>query len=213
MKKLVGLLAVLLAACGGGGSGGEPEAVQAASACRVSVLLNGDSTHWGYEPGGGGARATVTPESALQREMDARFGAGVVTVRTGAVSGTTSTDALTQPRDADVVLYNPGINDYGERMPEETYRANLRTLSAVPGAVFVTPLPVKVEPAHFAGVMREVAAETGTPLIDSRAYAESVPGWWQLAPDGVHPNSEGYRVIVHDVIAPALAVTVRSLCS
>lgn len=200
----------LLGACGGGGDAQTTPAVQAATACHVSILLNGDSTMWGYEPGGGGARAAVYPELELRRLMDARFGAGVVTVRTGAASGTTSTDALTQPRDADIVLVNSGINDVAYGVPAETYRANLRELAAA-GAVLVTPLPVWQQPGYD-GIMREVAAAAGVPLVDTRAYAESRTDWWQIATDGVHPSASGYVLLAGEVLAPALAPMVEARC-
>jgi lysophospholipase L1-like esterase len=205
-------LAVTLAACGGGGTGPESTPAQAVSAstCRVSVLLNGDSTMWGYAPGGG-ARAAVYPESELQRLMDARFGTGAVTVRTGAVPGSTSTDALTQPRGADLVLFNPGINDAAYGHAPETFRTNLLALAAVHGAVLVTPLPVQWLPGYDA-ITREVAAATGVPLIDARAYAESRTDWWQIATDGVHPDVRGYALLARDVLAPALVPMVEARC-
>jgi lysophospholipase L1-like esterase len=191
MKTALFAMLLVLAGCGGGG-GDE----------QCSILLNGDSTAWGYEPGGGGVRAAIYPELALQKEMDARFTG--VTVRTGAVSGSTSTDALTQPRNATVILYNSGINDVAYGHGESTYWANLRELAKVPGVVFVTPLPVSTATKDYAGIMRAVAIEANVPLIDARAYAESRSDWWQIAPDGVHPSSEGYRLLVHDVLMPAL---------
>lgn len=209
MKTAALLLPLVLAACGGGGSSA-PTNEPLGSACSVSVLLNGDSTAWGFEPGGGGARATIYPELALQRAMDARFGAGVVTVATGAVSGTTSADALSQPRDADIVVYNPGINDVAYGVQPEAYRANLRVLATVPGAVFVTPTPVWQQ-VGYDGIMREVAAEASLPLADARAWALGTD-WWAYATDGVHPTSEGYEALAHDVLMPVLEPLITSRC-
>jgi lysophospholipase L1-like esterase len=208
MRRALPLLALALAACGGGGD--VPLEQPQAESCSVSILLNGDSTAWGYAPGGGGARAAVYPERALQAAMDARFGSGVVTVRTGAVSGSTSAGALEQPRDADLVLYNSGINDVAYGVPVDVYRANLRLLAS-PGAVFVTPTPVWAQPGYD-GVMREVATDAGVPLIEARAWAESVQ-WWTYAVDGVHPTSDGYEAIALEVLMPALAPMVVERCA
>lgn len=196
MKRLTPILALALAACGGGG---EPAAVADAPACTVSILLNGDSTNWGYAQGG--SRASVYPELALQQALDARFGAGRVLVSTGAVPGSTSTDALDQPRNADLVVYNPGINDVAYGHGESQYWAAMRVLARVPGAVFQTPLPVAGAEKDYAGIMREAALEAGVPLIEARTAAD----WGTLQADGVHPTAAGYAVLGRDVLAPALA--------
>jgi len=217
MKKLLPVLAVILVACGGGSKHAAQvppaEREQMVEGCTVSVLLNGDSTLWGYEPKGGGARAAVYPELALQRAMDVRFGPGVVLVRTGAVSGTTSTDALTQPRDADIVVYNSGINDVAYSHGEPQYWRNLRTLvQEVPGVVFQTPLPVFGTTVSYDGIMRAVAIEGAVPLIEARAWAESKGDWWAYATDGVHPSSAGYEELVH-VQMPVLVPLVLEKCA
>jgi lysophospholipase L1-like esterase len=181
--------------------------------CTVTVLLNGDSTAWGYEPKGGGARTAVYPELALQQAMDVRFGVGTVLVRTGAVSGTTSTDALVQPRDADIVVYNSGINDVAYGHGESQYWKNLRILALeVPGAVFQTPLPVFGTLRSYDEIMRAVAIENAVPLIEARAWAEAMGDWWAYATDGVHPSSAGYAELVK-VQMPVLTPLVLEKCA
>jgi lysophospholipase L1-like esterase len=175
------------------------------------IVLNGDSTAWGFLARGGGTRAAVYPELALQWAMDARFGYGVVSVETGAVSGATSADAISQRRDGDIIVYNPGINDVAHKISAEAYRANLRQLAKVPGAVFQTPTPVWNQPAYDA-VMREVAAEAGVPLVDSRAWALKLSDWWKYATDGVHITSEGNEAHVREVLFPALEPIVMRRC-
>jgi lysophospholipase L1-like esterase len=138
--------------------------------------------------------------------MDKRFGTGIVTVRTGALPGSTSTDALTQPRDANLVVYNSGLNDVAYGHSDATYRANLRELAKVPGAVFQTPFPLATEKRDYADIMRAVAAEAKVPLVEARAWAQGIPSWWtRYATDGVHLNSRGNEELVHDVLMPALA--------
>jgi lysophospholipase L1-like esterase len=207
------VLSATLAACGGGGDS-PPQAVQAEQACRVSILLDGDSTMWGYAPGGGGARATTYPESELQRLMDVRFGAGVVTVRTGAVSGSTSYNADAQPVDADIVVYNSGINDAYVQMPLDVYAGNLRRFAARAGTVVLaTPLPVSTrDDTAYSAAMLAVAAELGATVTDTRAYAISRTDWWQIATDGVHPSASGYALLAGEVLAPALVPMVESRC-
>jgi lysophospholipase L1-like esterase len=180
----------------------------------MRIMLNGDSTMWGFEPGGGGARSEIYPEKALQAIMDQRFGKGIIEVRTGAVSGTTSTDALTQSRDADLIVYNPGINDVAYKHSPTTYWANLRELAKVPGAVFQTPLPVSGQ-ASWAGIMEDVARETGTPLIDAQRYVySSLPDYFQRhATDGVHPSSTVYEMIARNVMYQVLEpIIAHKLC-
>jgi lysophospholipase L1-like esterase len=195
--RFIMLATLLCAGCGGGGD------------CSVSIVLNGDSTMWGYDHG---ARASVYPELALSQAMDKRFGPGVVRVRTGAVSGSTSADALAQPTDADIVVYNSGINDLAYGVSAEAYRTNLRQLAKVPGAVFQTPTPVWGQES-LDGAMREVAAEAGVPVIDARAWAQQQTDWWGIATDGVHLTSDGYRAMAVEVMMPALEPLVASACA
>jgi lysophospholipase L1-like esterase len=200
-----------LASCGGGGGD-----QQAATPCSpVSIILNGDSTQWGYLAGGGGARADVYPELALQLAMDRRFGAGAVVVRTGAVSGTTAVEGLAQPHDGDIVVYNPGVNDVAYGVAPEAYRAALRALAAAAAparVVFETPLPVSTAAVSYDGIMREVAGELGAPLIEARAFALSVPDWYQrYALDGVHLTGEGYAAVVDAAVVPVLVPIVAGL--
>jgi lysophospholipase L1-like esterase len=196
--RFIMLATLLCAGCGGGGD------------CSVSIVLNGDSTMWGYDHG---VRASVYPELALSQAMAKRFGPGVVKVRTGAWSGSTSTDALAMPRDADIVVYNSGINDVAYGHGESTYWTNMRELAKVPGVVFQTPLPTSTAPKDYADIMRAVAAEAGVPVIDARAWAQQRADWWNLAVDGVHLTSDGYRAMAVEAMMPALEPLVASACA
>lgn len=223
MKKLfIALVAALLTACGGGGSS-EPAQQQTKAACKpVRIQLFGDSTQWGYLAEGGGVRASVYPELALQQAMNERFGIGAVEVSTRAVSGTNSrmlvegTDGLNKPWpqsvDADIIVINHGINDVAYKINVETYKNNLRTFAIAPAlVVFETPLPVSTATVSYDDAMREVAAEVKAPLIDSRKYVQSLPDWWQYALDGVHATSEGYSAIARNAKFPVLAPIVANL--
>ena len=193
-----------------------PRPVDGPEGCfqEMRVMLNGDSTMWGWEANGGGKRADVYPELALQRLMDLRFGKGVVQVRTGAVSGATSGHALLQPTDADLVVYNPGINDVVVGHSPDVYKANLQRLAQVPGAVFQTPLPVSTHTVDFSDEMRQVAATYGLPIVQARAYAlQQGDNWWEFAPDGVHLTSAGYEAIARWSLYPVLEpIIAHKLC-
>lgn len=253
--QLTAVVALILCACGGGsgngggggGGGGEnritsPQAetptvsIQIApitpASCDpidpskvVRIQLFGDSTQWGYLDASPGLRADIYPELALQREMDARFGAGAVEVSTRAVSGTTSswllagTDGLNLPWpqsvNAEIVVMNHGINDAnpGYGISQETYRANLMQLATAPATVvFETPLPVNQAKADYAQIMRDVATLLGITVADTNAYARTIPAWFQkYATEGVHLNSIGYEGVVRNALYPTLEPMVTKL--
>jgi lysophospholipase L1-like esterase len=202
-----------------------------ASPKPIKIQLFGDSTMWGYVPGG--ARGSVYPELALQLAMDAQFGTGHVSIETRAVNGTTTrhllegTDGLNgvwpSSVKADLIVINHGINDRGWGFTAATYKDNLRRLAVAPATiVFQTPLPTwsaKYLPAYldqsFAPEMREVATELGIPIADANAYANSIKNWnMGYALDSVHPSAEGYQLLTRDVLAPSLVPLVAALrCS
>lgn len=189
---------------------------------RVKIQLFGDSTLVGTFSG---QRVVDHPERVLQAAADAAFGPGQVAIETRAVNGTTSADLLAgrdkrnaawpSPVDADIVVVNFGINDRGFDMDRHTYRANLRQLAHAPArVVFQTPLPtisvrnlyryLNYRDDSYASEMREVAREMQIPVADAGAFAMSIADWKGRYGDSVHPNAEGYRMIVTKVLAPTL---------
>jgi lysophospholipase L1-like esterase len=238
-RHLLGAVMLLPAfvACGGGGGGGggdaaaqPPNASQAACPSMVKVQLFGDSTFWGYDSSTGG-RASSTPDAVLQTAMDARFGAGRVTVETRAVSGSNSaqllagTDGLNLPwprsATADIVVVNHGINDSRDHVALDSYRQQLLALANAAkftGAalVFATPNPLfgwSFTSGEYAAAMRTVATQTGAGVADTYSYVEALPDWQRLLPDGAHPSAELYALIGRDVLAAALAPAVAQLLS
>lgn len=227
---------LLFAGCGGGGTESATpgnETVIAATVVRssctpsapIKVQLFGDSTLYGYDSTVRG-RAPVYPELALQRYMDLRFGPGVITIESRAVSGTTSsqlmagTDGLNkawpEPVSANIIVTNFGINDQMTGVPIETYRANLAKLSVPPVKIlFLTPLPYwKVDTLQptYADEMKSVAASLGAPVADANAMALATAAWsTKYAPDGAHPTSAGYQLINDKVLAPAVDSMVVAL--
>lgn len=232
--------AAILTACGGGGGGGDsntsapasqPLAATAPAATTpgctplgrpVQYTIAGDSTNAGKD----GATGTydVTPAMLMQSLMDARFGAGAVVVTSIAVPGSTSNDLAPSQLTGDITIVNFGINDSAisrlgatdSPVPIANYRLNLRALHAT---VLQTPNPTyrDIRPLAateaYAQAMREVAAETGTPVADVTPYVLGLPGWQALVADGIHPTGALYAAIQRDVIFPVVAPMVaRLLC-
>jgi lysophospholipase L1-like esterase len=211
------VLALVLAGCGGGG-GDAPTAAPPAhpvAGCTpkvVTVQLAGDSTQFGFD---GATRTTAlqTPGMVLQSILDARFGAGAVVVQDIGMSGTTSADLAPGALTADITVVNFGIND-AVSMPIETYKALLRGLHPT---VFETPSPTyrDIRPLAgtmaFAQAMREVAAETGTPVADVTPYVMDRPNWQAEVADEIHPDNALYAAIVTNVLAPTLEPMISKL--
>lgn len=205
-------ICLALAACGGGGSAApEPAAAPACSPAVVRIQFFGDSTNlYG---------AWETTRDALR----ARFGQSIM-VESRAVSGMTTdqllagTDGLNKPwpgsvAPGSITLVNDGIND-AVAAPIEQYKANLRRLRP---SYFETPNPTDspLRPydgtATYAQAMRDVAVETGVPLIDIHTYVISLPNWRALLVDGIHPGPVLTEMIGTNVVYPALVPAVAKL--
>lgn len=229
-------LAALMSGCGGGGSAVSSPVVSpiqpTVPACiplsPVKIQLFGDSTMWGYLASGGGVRAAIYPEVALQRLMDAEFGQGAVKVTTRAVSGTMASQlvagtdghnaAWPKPVDANIVVINYGINELRHGVPVATYRASLESLSVVPASVqvvFQTPFPMFDSAApnqSYADAMRDVATARSLPLIDAMPYLLALPSWrTQYATDGFHATAAGYELVATNLQYPLLSRLVKPL--
>jgi lysophospholipase L1-like esterase len=194
----------------------------------VSIQLFGDSINYGETratPGGDPFRVDDTPQAVLQRDMDARFGAGAVVVTTDAIPGSTakmlidgdtglwgglSYQAWPLGATGDIVLMDYGINDYLSGLSAADFTAQLKQLAAARSVVFETPLPANGD-VGFAAAVREVATETGEPLIDTSAYVQSLGNWSSYLGDGIHPNDAGYQLLTHGAVSPAVAKLVAPL--
>lgn len=217
----VGLVALcaMLTACGGGvGEAPAPAPAPAPTSIAscvpkvVTVQLAGDSTQYGFD----GATRTIalqTPGMVLQAILDAHFGAGAAIVQDIGVSSTTSADLAPGALTADITVVNFAINDAAS-MPVETYKSLLRGLHPT---VFETPSPTyrDIRPLAgtmaFAQAMREVAAETGTPIADVTPYVLARPNWQAEVPDEIHPDNALYAAIVTNVLAPTVVPMVAAL--
>jgi lysophospholipase L1-like esterase len=228
MKSIIAIiLATTLTACGGGGgstaSAPPPQTSPVVTVCAPTrIQLFGDSTQYGIDGTDRVSRAALYPELALQKAMDQAYGYGKVIVSTRAVPATTSTDLFNgtdglnkswpQSVDADIVVMNHGTNDDLKNTGIEQYKANLRILARAPAiVVFETHIPDFHRDNGYADAMRQVATELHMPLIDTNAYAKSMPSWDQYVPDYVHPNSDGYSLIARNVKMPVLTSIVNNL--
>ena len=215
MKRylLVNVLAYLafavLIAClhGCGGGAGANPFVQAASCTPkvVTVALLGDSTQFGYD-GTDGTQAANQPGAALQRAMDAQFGAGAVVVTNYGVKGSYSGQAPSIT--ADVKVANYGINDM--RMSGATVAGFSQRMSALDLTLVETQSPLVDRTWPEADYVAASKA-LGVPVADVNAYVLSLPNWQAMVPDGIHPNNALYGLIVTNVLAPAVARQVASL--
>lgn len=198
------------------------------AARRVKIQLFGDSVLRGYLTGAGGVRAAAYPELLMRNFFERVYGSGEVRVETRAVDGTYTkhlldgTDGLNLPWpqsvNADLVIINHGVNDASyiaaNSWTQAQYSSTLQSLIAtcpVP-VVLLTPTPVSNANPNLAPAMRTVATNTGTQLIDVRAYIDTVPNWVATySPDGIHLNNAGYQLIYANSILPALAPIVASM--
>lgn len=195
---------------------------------KIKIQLFGDSVLRGYLTEAGGVRALAYPETLIQDYFNKLYGFNEISVDTRAVDGThagmllNGTDGLNSPWpnsvNSDLVIINHGVNDSayiaaGLRTQAE-YIADLQSLisNSPVKVVLITPTPVNNANPNLAPAMRNIAIETGTTLIDVRAYIDGVAGWYaNYAPDGIHLNNAGYNLIYQNNILPGLEPIIESL--
>lgn len=185
---LSGVVTVLAASCGGGGSDdASPAQPQVPAQCApVLVQMFGDSTQ---EQQG----------QNLQRYMDDRFGSGRVVVENNGISGTISSQFHPETvKPAAITASNYGINDHHYSVPLGEFEANLRRVNS---SFYETPSPPR---DAYAPSVRAVAAELGRPVIDVSAWVRSQPGWEQHVPDGIHPDAWLYQQITTRLVGPTI---------
>ena len=219
MRNLLALtLIAALTACGGGGS----DAPKPCVAKPIRVQLFGDSTMRGYD-GMTKMQANPSPATDLQNEMNSRFGPGVVVVSLNATVGAGTKELMEgsagyrpfpQDVNADLIVVNFGINDQDvvKGVSIDQYEANLRKIVATSPApvLFETPNRTPGDNprlAAYAQRMRDVAGETA----DTYTYVNGIPKFETYFGDLAHPNTELYRLIVKDSLAPAVATRVASM--
>jgi acyl-CoA thioesterase-1 len=169
---------------------------------RPIILAVGESTTAGY-----GVPRDLSYPSQLQQELDAR-GYRYRVVNQG-VSGSTTNDALARlsrgmsllPK---IVVIALGGNDAGNRVPIATTRANMSRLIGMyrrVGAVVIVAnrnLPGD-DGRDATSMFAELAAEHGAVLMPP--LLSGVEGRADLLiGDGRHPNAEGYRIVVANLL-------------
>jgi lysophospholipase L1-like esterase len=208
------IVCLVLGGCGGGGD---------AAPCpqTVRVQLFGDSTMWGTD-GATGQQALHPPAARLQVEMDARFGAGKVSVSSRAKGGTTArqlvegTDGVNQPWpgsvNAEIVVINHGINDMQAHETQGEYLGWLTKLAAnTAGATLVFETPNKVKSwdvGPYADTMRQFAASQGLTLADTYTITDT-----SMLGDWAHPTDLSYAFIVSQSLAPAVSAAITQRCA
>ena len=157
-----------------------------------TILAIGDSMTAGY-----GVAAESSYPAQLERELKKR-GYDYHVVNQG-VTGSTTTQALSRLTRAlaiqpDIVIIQLGGNDLSQGIPRETSRENVRTIIQrfKPGGAKI----------FFAGgrfpYLDSLAKEMNVPVIP---FLDGVQGHADLLiADGVHPNANGYAIVVQNIL-------------
>lgn len=190
------------------------------------IVAEGDSLTYGQDISSGGwagpingagFRRSISPyPETLETDLDHQ-----VHVENRGYPGDRSIDGLARWQgrpSGDLVILLYGTNDCanfghlpGGPLSVEAYRRNLRALIARherAGAkvLLVTPPPL-ADPnldrrlGSYRNAMRQVARETGTPLVEGPEALREIPHPWT---DGVHLSPEGYRALARQIAARIL---------
>lgn len=196
MKKMLYLLVILLASCGGG------EKYPAIPAGATVVIL-GDSLSYGT-----GANAGEDYPSLLAQTT------GWQVVNAG-VPGDTATGGLArlpqllEKHAPKLLIVELGGNDFLQRQPQSETEASLRAILSiaktqrVPTVLLAIPelSPIRAAVGRLSDhpLYEKIAEETATPLV-AEIFSEVLSDH-ALKSDQVHPNAEGYRVVHREMVA------------
>lgn len=192
----------------------------------VRVVCFGDSiTGTYYHTGGGSSWPAVLAHLLQAGHPDA-----TLSVHNAGVSGHTTEAALARmerdvlAREPHVVAIMFGMNDVAGVSPGDF----MRNLAAMVGrvrtngaeVVLLTPNHVQdgdpqrppARVAAYADLVREVARETGVPVVDiHRLFADEARAggyrWARLMSDAIHPNLHGHRLIAEAVARAMLGAS------
>lgn len=195
MRRVICIAALLLSACGGGGS---PLSSAQAQAPKPLIVAIGDSITAGYMPGDG-ARNRLAQDQAYTAELRP-LGQFV----TAAVGGATTEAArLNQlwwlsPLSPAVVVVMLGTNDAVLGYSRETALANVTTIvQAWPRAKVVLISPPRWDDARdpwmsaWSADLQRLASASGAQFVD--AYAASLAAPWQCSAEDHHPCADAHR--------------------
>jgi hypothetical protein len=223
IAAVLGSFIVSFGGCGGGGSGSGSSPVTSAAAQpapkHLTILMRGDSTNFGFDPQDYPVVPNQTPNNPtvlMQRDMDAAFGAGRVTVIDAARSGTTLLDdingsgdwpslatVLTQYK-PDIVLTNSELNDRNT-FTDAAYKANMINWIQLVQASGARPILQEPNPTcpdilvprndqAFVEDMNAVGLQMSVTVLPNWSTWFSTPTWWvpYLQRDCIHPTDAGY---------------------
>jgi acyl-CoA thioesterase-1 len=182
----------------------------------TTVVCLGDSLTEGY-----GVAPEESYPSLLQDYFDAQ-GLDVRVVNAG-VSGSTSASAVSRLRwqlraKPDIVVVALGANDGLRGVEPVATRRNLQSAIQVAKEAGVTvvlagmKLPPNYGPGYlleFERIFPELAKENGVSLIPFLLEGVAADPALNLA-DGIHPNPEGYRIVVKNVLATLKPLLVKA---
>jgi hypothetical protein len=146
----------------------------------------------------------------LQALMDAQYGPGSTSVLNYALGGNDSGSYLYIT--GDIVVANFGVWDMMDRIPVAQYLHNM-TAIAPTLVVLQTPVDTRqnVDPVPF----MDAAKSLGVPVADAYSYVNSLitdqTPLNTLLSDGRHPTADVDKLIIENVIAPAVAKQVAPM--
>jgi len=173
----------------------------------VTVLCLGDSLTEGYG---------LAPDQAYPAVLEQRLhaeGYSRVRVINAGISGSTSASAVRRLEwqlraNPDVLILELGANDGLRGVPVDETRKNLAAAIALAQekGTHVLLAGMQMPPNYgpdytreFARIFAELGEEPGVTLIPF--FLEGVAGVPRLnLPDGIHPNADGYRIVVDNLL-------------
>ena len=181
------------------GCAGEPQQNALPQGARVVVL--GDSLSYGT----GAGQDEDYPTLLAQKTGWEVINAGVP--GDTSAGGLRRVPALLDQHAPRLLLLELGGNDFLRRVPRDTTVANLRAILQqahsrdIPVVLVATPQPnlfgAAVGSLSDDPIYREIAEDTGTPLIED-VLAEVLSDN-ALKSDPIHPNAEGYRRVAEGI--------------
>lgn len=194
----------------------EPDPAESEPIFTRSIIAFGDSLTEGY-----GLDPEESYPAQLQQKLIAA-GYGEYEVINAGVSGETSSGALARTdfiidQRPDIVVFEIGGNDGLRGVDPALTRRNidmiLSKLTAADIAVLFAGMKItenlgREYVEQFQSIYPELAAKHDVPFLPF--FLEGVAGKQSLnLPDEIHPNAEGYRIIVEENIFPLLEVMLR----
>ncbi|CAB3779434.1 hypothetical protein LMG28688_00841 [Paraburkholderia caffeinitolerans] len=227
IASFLGMLVLACSGCGGGGGSPTQSALTTAATQpdkapkTLIIMLDGDSTNLGFNPTEVPQIPNQIPNNPavlMQRDMDAAFGAGRVTIVDKTASGSTLANDISGQNYAgkgtlaerlatvkpDIVLTNSEINDYNN-YDLATYKTNLiQWIQFVQAAgarpILQEPNPLcpnniaKRDDMSFVLAMDQTGNQMGVSVLPNYEAWFPIQNWWEtyLQPDCIHPSDAGY---------------------